>query len=70
MDSPIITDEPCGRPRITRPPSVARTAVARQCEQDAGWEKIHNLVTEALAMADRQRSQYVEILALTEQRMR
>ncbi len=70
MDSRVITDEPCGRPRITHPPSVAREAVARQYEQDAGWEKIHNLVTEAISMGDRQRSQYVEMLLLIEQRMR
>ena len=74
MDSQVCIDidEPCGRGRhlIEGTSPEARAAVARQCEQDAGWEKIHNLVTEALAMADRQRSQYVEILALTEQRMR
>ncbi len=70
MDSPIITDAPCGGHPFTGTSPEARAAVARQCEMDAGTEKVRNLVTETLSLVDRQRALCGEILLSLEQRSR
>ncbi len=67
MDSPIITDEPCGRHRFEGTSPAAHAAVERQREIDAGTGKARNLVPEILALVDRERSLIKEMQTLLEQ---
>ena len=55
MNSRVITDEPCGRHPFVTTPSVARAAVPRQREQDAGMENLRSLVAQSLRSIEKQR---------------